>query len=173
MRTKAEQARQAPRVEQADQEARTDALRDVGPVKRWDQRWVPERTDSNGVVFGSTTEAGQTHERLVLEAPAEILCLPPCRIAGLTIVTGPFSMRGAFFTGPVSVPVALAVQAFFVDCVFMQPITMAAAKASFIGCTFQGTASVIHAGIAADIGIIGCTKTSAPAHVNVTVVYQN
>jgi len=61
----------------------------------------------------------------------------------------------------------------FQGCRFFEVITMAAgSKAAFVGCTFEGTAYVNNAGLAADAGVIGCVKTSTTAHVNVTDIFS-
>ena len=61
----------------------------------------------------------------------------------------------------------------FTDCVFEAPVSMEnGAKAHFIGCQFIDEGNVNNAGAAANAYIIGCSRTSGVANVNVTVIAE-
>ena len=61
----------------------------------------------------------------------------------------------------------------FTDCVFEQPVSMiSGAKAHFIGCRLIDEANINNAGPAGNAYIIGCSRTSGVANLNVTVIAE-
>ena len=80
-------------------------------------------------------------------------------------------MNGIIVRGPTSLLSSSVV--LFRDCRFWDEVLLASGcKAIFTNCVFEKNGAVRNNGLAANVGIIGCYRTSGIAHVAVTVILE-
>ena len=115
-------------------------------------------------VLGSGTYKGGTLGGIV-----DVTGLSQPRVTGEVTLLGSALVRGVLFEEELHIGGACTVA--FAGCRFLKPIRVDAGGRIGCsgGCRFDGTSAIINAGVAADAASTGCVKTSATAHVNVTV----
>lgn len=93
-------------------------------------------------------------------------------IASDLVVSAPVAYFSACrFLGAIAVPATSVV--FFTGCELTKEISVAnGGRVHLNGCHLSGTAAVVNAGANVNCYITNCHKTSATAHVNVTIISQ-